>query len=49
MVEPYLSMIGHYQLGTMTKLDGFEDDEYLTGVVGDEKWIRNHEDIGLSD
>lgn len=44
MVEPYLSMIQHYQLGKSIKLDGCEDD-YLTGIVSDEKWVVDNEDI----
>lgn len=44
MVEPYLSVVQRYQLGRIIKLEDNGDD-YLTGIVADNKWLREHEDI----
>ncbi|WP_328000448.1 helix-turn-helix domain-containing protein [Metabacillus fastidiosus] len=47
MIEPFLSMITHLELGKKIQLEGCEDD-YLTGIVAEGQWASQHADIVIA-
>lgn len=42
MWEPYISLVRYHGVGQVLFQEGIGED-YLTGVVADERWVRHHE------
>ncbi|KRE75721.1 helix-turn-helix domain-containing protein [Paenibacillus sp. Soil750] len=42
MWEPYISLVNYHGVGNVLFQEGIGED-YLTGVVADEKWVHHHE------
>ncbi|MGG3574084.1 helix-turn-helix domain-containing protein [Bacillus gobiensis] len=47
MWEPYPSLISYYGTGEIF-VDEAKGGDYLTGIVSEESWIRNHEGVTIS-
>lgn len=47
MWEPYPSLIRYYETGKIL-IDEVKGEDYLTGIVSENSWLRNHEGVTIS-